>query len=78
MNARDHNADLRPDPILLARATWVEYVRPPERVSVTAWAEANRILSAKDSAEPGPYRASRTPYAVEPQDALSAHSPVEE
>ena len=55
-----------------------EFARPTPAVSVSDWAEANIVLSAKDSAEPGPYRASRTPYAIQPMDDLSAHSPVEE
>lgn len=55
-----------------------DYLAPPPRLTVTEWAESRRFLSAKDSSEPGPYRVSRTPYAREPQDALSAHSSVEE
>lgn len=55
-----------------------EYLAPPPRLTVTEWAERSRVLSAKDSAEPGPYRVMRTPYALEPQDALSPYSPVEE
>ncbi len=55
-----------------------EFLAPPPILTVTEWAERHRILSAKDSAEPGPYRIARTPYALEPQDALSAQSPVEE
>jgi phage terminase large subunit GpA-like protein len=55
-----------------------EYLAPPPRLSVTEWACQRRVLSAKDSSEPGPYRIERTPYAREPQDALSAYSPVEE
>jgi phage terminase large subunit GpA-like protein len=78
MTARDDVDLALADAAAMVRTTWAEYLRPSERVTVTAWAEANRFLSAKDSAEPGPYRASRTPYAIEPQDALSAHSPVEE
>lgn len=62
----------------LVGALLVEYLAPPPRMTVTEWAESRRVLSAKDSSEPGPYRASRTPYAREPQDALSAHSSVEE
>ena len=58
-------------------AIWTEYFCAPKRISVTEWAEAYRGLSSKDSAEPGPYRCARTPYAREPQDALSAHSLVE-
>lgn len=55
-----------------------EFMAPPPRLSVTEWACQRRVLSAKDSAEPGPYRIERTPYAQEPQDALSHYSPVEE
>lgn len=57
---------------------WAEFLRPAPRLDVTEWAERHRILSGKDSAEPGPYRVSRTPYAREPMDCLSAHSHVEE
>ena len=56
---------------------WLEFFRSPPRITVTEWAELNRVLSPKDSSEPGPYRISRTPYAREPQDCLSARSPVE-
>ena len=62
----------------IVQAIWAEFLRPPAIVTVTAWSEANRILSSKDSAEAGPYRAARTPYVVQPMDDLSAHSPVEE
>ena len=62
----------------LFASLWAEFIRPPPRLSVTEWAERHRILSPKDSAEPGPYRVARTPYAREPMDCLSAHSPVEE
>lgn len=52
--------------------------RAPERISVTDWAEKHRRLGNIESAEPGPYRVSRTPYAREPQDCMSARSTVEE
>jgi phage terminase large subunit GpA-like protein len=55
-----------------------EYLAPPPILTVTAWAERHRILSGKDSSEPGPYRVARTPYAREPMDCLSQHSPTEE
>jgi phage terminase large subunit GpA-like protein len=57
---------------------WREFMRPPARLTVTEWAELHRVLSGKDSAEPGPYRAARTPYVREPMDCLSVTSPVEE
>lgn len=77
MSARDLPDDvIRADALLTA--LWAEFLSPPPRQTVTEWAQANRVLSAKDSAEPGPYRIARTPYALEPQDALSPYSPVEE
>lgn len=77
MGARDLPADEARAASLLATLL-AEYMAPPPRLTVTEWAERHRILSAKDSAEPGPYRVTRTPYAMEPQDALSPYSPVEE
>ena len=77
MGARDLPADETRAASLLATLL-AEYMAPPPRITVTEWAERHRILSAKDSAEPGPYRVTRTPYAMEPQDALSPYSPVEE
>lgn len=62
----------------LIAALWREFMAPPARVTVTEWAERNRVLSGKDSAEPGPYRVARTPYAREPMDCLSQTSPVVE
>ena len=77
MSARD-----LPDHIARAAALFHaltrEFLAPPPILTVTEWAERHRIMSAKDSAEPGPYRIARTPYALEPQDALSAASQVEE
>ena len=37
-------------------------LRPPERMTVSEWADENRILDAKTSAEPGRWRTERTPY----------------
>jgi len=80
MGARDplHLTGHTQDADALIASIWREFLRPAPVLSVTEWAERNRILSGKDSAEPGPYRVSRTPYAAEPQDCLSAHSSVEE
>lgn len=55
-----------------------EFMAPPPRLTVTEWAEKNRRLAGTESAEPGPYRVNRTPYAREPQDCMSARSTVEE
>lgn len=48
----------------------VEVLRPVERVTVSKWAEANRVLPDSNSI-PGPWRNSVTPYLVEIMDAFS-------
>ena len=53
-----------------------QFLAPPPLYSVTTWSERHRILSGKDSAEPGPYRVARTPYACEPMDCLGQQSQV--
>ena len=45
-----------------------EALRWPDRQTVSEWADCNVILN-EDSAEPGPYRTSRTPYVEEWQDS---------
>lgn len=55
-----------------------EFMAPPPRVTVTQWAQEHRYLSGTESAEPGKYLVSRTPYAEVPQDCLSPRSTVEE
>jgi phage terminase large subunit GpA-like protein len=77
MGARDFDLDDAEAEAIFDRV-WREQCAPPPRLTVTEWAEANRVLSGKDSAEPGPYRVRRTPYAREPQDCLGARSDVEE
>lgn len=44
---------------------------PPENLTVSEWAERYRILSSESSAEAGPWRNARTPYMVEPMDAIT-------
>lgn len=44
--------------------------RLPEDLTVSQWADKNRVLPA-DSAEPGPYKLVRTPWAKGPMDAFS-------
>lgn len=76
MGARD-DFDLV-DADALVAGVWREFLAPPPLTTVTEWAERCRVLSGKDSSEPGPYRVARTPYAREPMDCLSQTSPVEE
>ena len=40
----------------------LQYLRPPEDVSVSEWAEKYRVLDSKSSAMPGPWRNDKTPY----------------
>lgn len=51
---------------------------PRKPLSVSEWADAERVLSRKGSAEPGPWRTSRNPPLKQPMDCLSARSPVRE
>lgn len=61
----------------LVASAWSAGLAPEQRLSVWEWAEANRHLSSKASAEPGPYRTDRVPYTREIQEALSASSEVQ-
>ncbi len=60
------------------RSGWSEGIRPDPQITVSEWADRHRRLPQKSSAEPGPWRTSRTPYLREPMDCLSVTSPVEE
>ncbi len=40
----------------------LEYLKPPESMTVSEWAEKYRVLDSKTSAEPGPWNNDRTPY----------------
>lgn len=48
-----------------------EAMRIPERMTVSQWADANRVLSPRISQEAGQWDTSRTPYLYGPQDAFS-------
>lgn len=45
--------------------------KPPERLTVSEWADKYRVLSEKDSAMPGLWRTERTPYLKEPMNAFN-------
>jgi phage terminase large subunit GpA-like protein len=77
MGARDLLGGDVLDAEVLVDSIFNEFMAPPPLITVTEWAERYRILSSKDSSEPGPYRCARTPYAREPMDALSQNSLVE-
>ena len=54
----------------LAQAT-LEMFRPPHKLTVTEWADANRVLVSTDSAEPGKWNTDRAPYQRAVMDAFT-------
>ncbi|MFZ5657184.1 MAG: phage terminase large subunit family protein, partial [Pseudomonadota bacterium] len=56
---------------------WREGLTPDPLLTVSAWADRYRMLSTKESAEPGRWRTARTPYLREIMDCLSPTSPIE-
>lgn len=49
----------------------LKVLKPPENMTVSEWADKYRVLSPKDSAAPGPWHTSRTPYLKEPMDSFN-------
>lgn len=67
----DHLPD-SPDRMRLAiRATLAERLKPPPLLTVSQWADRERRLSPKSSAEPGRWRTSRAEYQRDILDAAS-------
>lgn len=62
----------------LVRQVWFSSLEPEPLLTVSEWSDQNRVLSRAASAEPGPWRTSRTPYLKEPMDCLSSYDPTEE
>ena len=54
----------------LARYTF-DMLRPPNLLSVSAWADENRMLVSESSSEPGRWRTERAPYQKEIMDAFT-------
>lgn len=73
--------DLPEDLLGNSEAAYIEAflsgLRPDRLLKVWEWADAHRILPGRGSAEPGPYRTSRTPYLREPMEKLSRDDPTE-
>jgi phage terminase large subunit GpA-like protein len=57
--------------------TFAEAIAPDAELTVSEWADAKRVLSEM-SAEPGPWRTARVPYAREIMDALSVGDACQE
>jgi phage terminase large subunit GpA-like protein len=56
----------------LIDALFAQHLQPPPSLTVSQWADANRVLSQKSSAQPGRWHTARTPYLREPMDAFRA------
>lgn len=56
---------------------WRRGLKPEPDLTVSAWADRHRVLSARAAAEPGRYRTARTPYIREIMDALSPGHPAQ-
>lgn len=65
------------DGVAEIEAAWRAGLKPEPLLSVSEWAETNRMLSSKGSAEPGPWRNGRTPYLAEIMDCLSPSHPAQ-
>jgi phage terminase large subunit GpA-like protein len=62
----------------LLLAAFAAAVEPRPQLSVSEWADENRVLSTKAASEAGRWRTDRIPFLREIQDCLSTHSPVRE
>ena len=40
----------------------LKFLKPPEDITVTQWADKYRVLDSRSSAIPGPWRTEHTPY----------------
>ena len=76
--ALEHREVLRRASSRAFREAFLRGLRPDPRITVSEWADRNRLLTTRSSAEPGPWRTDRTPYLREIMDALSSTSTVEQ
>lgn len=65
-----------PEGHILALRAFARGWEPKQPLTVSEWADANRVLSQVGSAEPGPWKTARTPYLREIMDQLSEESPA--
>ena len=50
--------------------TWRRFA-PPPRLTLSQWADQERILPPESSAEPGRWRTDRVPYLREPMNVIA-------
>lgn len=61
----------KPFPVTVYQRSALDFLLPPEDISVSQWAEEHRILDIKSSAMPGHWRNSVTPYLSEIMDTMN-------
>ncbi|PKM72838.1 MAG: terminase [Firmicutes bacterium HGW-Firmicutes-16] len=54
-----------------------DYLKPPEEITVSEWAEQHRILDGRSSAMPGPWRNNVTPYLTDIMDEFNNYETEE-
>jgi phage terminase large subunit GpA-like protein len=64
------------DAAAACRAGFAAGIRPTATLTVSEWADSERILSGKEGEEAGPWRTARTPYLREIMDCLSVTHPA--
>ena len=60
-----------PDAAIVYRQAFVAALQPPLDLTVSEWADTNRILTRRSSSEAGQWRTDRVPFLREPMDLLS-------
>jgi phage terminase large subunit GpA-like protein len=66
------------DPWKIFADAFCQAIKPAPIVTVSEWADQNRMLPQKTSSEPGKWRTERTPYLKEIMDELSHMSTTKE
>lgn len=69
---------MTPSAAPLIGAALARALAPRKPITVSQWADAERVLSSKSSPEPGRWRTSRNPLLREPMDCMSARSTVQD
>ena len=64
------------DAYAVTMAAFARAIAPERDMTVSAWADEFRKLTTTSSAEPGPWRTSRTPYLAEIMDCLTPSHPM--
>jgi phage terminase large subunit GpA-like protein len=60
-----------PEAAPLYRQAFVKALQPPLNLTVSEWADRERILTRRSTSEPGLWRTDRVPFLKEPMDLLS-------